>query len=129
MMFHDVLIFKLIKFCVVGFSGVFVDFGTTWLFKEKAGFNKYVANSIGFVVAATSNYFLNRTWTFHSQNPRIITEYVSFFGIAVVGLLMNNILIFVLTEKFKLNFYLSKLFAIALVTVWNFFMNYLLTFS
>ena len=127
-MIDSALIFKLIKFCVVGFSGMFVDFGTTWLLKEKAKANKYIANSSGFVLAATSNYFFNRVWTFHSHNEQIVTEYFSFFGISLIGLGLNNLIIYLLTEKLHLNFYLSKLFAIGVVTIWNFVMNYLVTF-
>ena len=128
-MIDKLLIYKFIKFCVVGFSGLFVDFGTTWLLKEKIRLNKYVANSSGFVLAATSNYFFNRYWTFHSQNSHIATEYFSFFSISIAGLGINNLIIFFLTDKLKLNFYLSKLIAVGVVTVWNFVMNYLFTFK
>nr|WP_243348718.1 GtrA family protein [Parabacteroides sp. FAFU027] len=122
------MIYKFVKFCVVGFSGLFVDFGTTWLLKEKVHLNKYVANSTGFVLAATSNYFFNRFWTFHSQNSHIVTEYFSFFSISIAGLGINNLIIYLLTDKLRLNFYLSKLIAVGVVTVWNFVMNYLFTF-
>jgi putative flippase GtrA len=123
------LIFKLVKFCAVGFSGVFVDFGTTWLLKEKVRVNKYLANSTGFTLAATSNYFLNRIWTFHCQNQHIATEYFKFIGISLVGLGINNLIIYLLSDKLRMNFYLSKLFAIGIVTLWNFVMNYFFTFK
>jgi putative flippase GtrA len=123
-----VFIGKFIKFCVVGFSGMVIDFGTTWLLKEKIKVNKYIANSTGFILAASSNYLFNRFWTFHSENPRIATEYMSFIIISAIGLVINNLIIFLLNEKIKLNFYLSKLFAIGVVTIWNFFMNYMITF-
>lgn len=123
------LIYKLLKFCVVGFSGMCLDFGITWLLKEKAKVNKYLANSTGFILAATSNYFFNRIWTFHSHNQQVITEYFSFITISLLGLGLSNLIIYLLTEKLKLNFYLSKLFAIAVVTIWNFVMNYLVTFK
>ncbi|HZK71887.1 MAG TPA: GtrA family protein [Clostridia bacterium] len=124
----EVFIWKFLKFCIVGFSGMIVDFGTTWLLKEKVKVNKYIANSTGFILAASSNYLFNRFWTFHSVNPRIVYEYGSFILISIVGLAINNLIIFLLNEKMKLNFYLSKLFAVGVVTIWNFFMNYMITF-
>lgn len=127
-MIDEVFIWKFLKFCIVGFSGMIVDFGTTWLLKEKVKVNKYIANSTGFILAASSNYLFNRFWTFHSVNPRIVSEYGSFILISSVGLAINNLIIFLLNEKMKLNFYLSKLFAIGVVTIWNFFMNYVITF-
>lgn len=124
-----ILILKFIKYCVVGFSGMLVDFGITWLLKEKLQFNKYVANTIGFISAATSNYVLNRIWTFESQSNKIMTEYTSFFIIALVGLGLNNLILMLLNDKLKMNFYLSKLIAILIVTLWNFIMNFLFTFA
>jgi Predicted membrane protein len=122
------LFFKFIKFGVVGFTGVGVDFGTTFFGKEIVKIPKYIANAIGFSVAATSNYFLNRIWTFHSQNPNIGVEFSEFFIISMIGLAINTLILWILVTKFKKNFYLSKLFAIAIVTVWNFFANAFFTF-
>lgn len=120
---------KFIKFGVVGFSGVFVDFGLTFLCKEKLKIQKYVANAIGFTSAATSNYFLNRIWTFHSKNPEIGLEYGRFLGISLIGLLINTFVIYLLVSKTKTNFYLAKLVAIFIVTIWNFVVNLNYTFA
>jgi putative flippase GtrA len=121
-------IVKFFKYGLVGLSGVFVDFAFTWICKEIFRLNKYIANSIGFTVAASSNYILNRVWTFASKSEEIALEYSLFIGISVVGLLLNNYLIYILNDKFKLNFYLAKVFAIGAVTVWNFLANYFITF-
>lgn len=120
---------QFIKFCVVGGTGMVVDFGITFLFKERLRFNKYVANSLGFITAATTNYFLNRLWTFRSHDPQVAQQYMQFVGIAAIGLLINNLIIFLLNDRWHRNFYLSKLIAIMLVTLWNFFMNYFFTFT
>lgn len=127
-MFDSIFILKFIKFCVVGFSGMIIDFSTTWLLKEKLKVNKYIANSTGFVFAATSNYYLNRIWTFNSHNSAVETEYLSFLAFSLIGLLLNNLFIYIFADRYKINFYLSKVFAIGLVTIWNFGMNYLFTF-
>jgi putative flippase GtrA len=127
-MIDKLLILKFIKFCVVGLSGMLIDFGTTWLLKEKVKINKYVANSTGFILAATSNYIWNRLWTFQSENSQIAKEYSQFIIIAVIGLGINNLVVYIFADKVKLNFYISKLIAILIVTIWNFMMNYLITF-
>lgn len=128
-MINELLVQKFIKFCVVGFSGMLIDFGATWLLKEKVKVNKYIANSTGFILAATSNYIWNRFWTFHSENNHIATEYFSFILISLVGLAINNLIIYIFSDRMKFNFYLAKLLAIGVVTLWNFIMNYLITFS
>lgn len=128
-MIDKIFILKFIKFCVVGASGMVVDFGVTWILKEKLKVNKYIANSTGFILAATSNYVWNRLWTFQSENSGIAVEYLSFIGISIIGLLINNIVVYILNDKLKITFYLSKLFAICVVTLWNFLMNFFFTFN
>lgn len=126
--FNRELLMKFLKFGVVGFSGVFVNFGVTWLFKEVFKLNKYLSNILGFVFAATTNYLLNRWWTFQSTNPQVGTEYAKYFIISLVGLGIDTLTVYLLNGKLKWNFYLSKVFAIGAATLWNFFGNLLFTF-
>lgn len=122
------ILVRFIRFSVVGLSGLVFDFGVTWLCKEQLHWNKYLSNSLGFVLAATNNYIWNRLWTFESQSEAIAREYISFVGIAVVGLAINNFVIYCLHGRLKWNFYLSKIIAIGVVVIWNFTMNYVFTF-
>lgn len=123
------MLYKFLKFGLVGASGFVLDFAVTYWLKEKVRLNKYLANSTGFIVAATSNYFLNRSWTFVSSNPDIQSEYTLFIIISLIGLGLNNFIIYLLTSRFSANFYLSKVIAIIIVTGWNFTMNYLYNFK
>ena len=123
------LFFKFMKFGVVGFSGLLLDFGVTYIAKEKLRWNKYIANSLGFLLASGSNYYLNRIWTFHSLDPAIGWQFSKFLFIAVVGLLLNNLIVYLLTEHARLNFYIAKFGAVVLVFFWNFSVNYIYTFT
>ena len=67
--------------------------------------------------------------TASGRSPAITQQYLTFLGISVVGLGINNGIIYLLADRMRMNFYLSKLFAIGTVTVWNFFMNYYFTFT
>ena len=127
--FDKVFLLKFIKFCLVGFSGIFVDFGITYIGKEVLKIQKYYANAIGFTTAATTNYFLNRVWTFHSNNPHVVMEFSRFFIIALIGLGINSAIIWLMNGKFKVNFYLSKLVGTIIVTGWNFLINAYFTFA
>lgn len=127
--FEKAFLTKFLKFCVVGFSGTAIDFGLTWLCKEIFKVPKFLANAIGFVVAATSNYILNRTWTWGSTNEQVGVEYVKFFAVSLVGLGLNTLILYIFNEKLKLNFYLSKVIATGVVMLWNFFANNFFTFA
>ncbi|PKP53206.1 MAG: glycosyl transferase family 2 [Bacteroidetes bacterium HGW-Bacteroidetes-1] len=123
------MLFKFVKFGAVGFSGVFIDFGLTFVFKEFFRVQKYISNAIGFMTAATSNYFLNRIWTFQSTNPNVVFEYTEFIIISFIGLIINTAILWFLVSKLKMNFYISKIFAIGVVTLWNFAANLMITFN
>lgn len=122
------LILKFLKFGIVGASGVGVDFGITWICKEKLHLNKYVANSTGFLCAVVSNYLLNRVWTFHSQDPSIAMQFSKFLLASLIGLGLNNGIIYFLNERRGVKFYTAKLIATGVVTLWNFWANYTFTF-
>lgn len=127
--FEKAFLMKFLKFCVVGFSGTAIDFGLTWLCKEIFKIPKFLANAIGFVVAATSNYILNRIWTWGSTNEQVGVEYVKFFAVSLIGLGLNTLILYIFNEKLKFNFYLSKVFATGVVMLWNFFANNFFTFA
>ncbi|MCR4816893.1 MAG: GtrA family protein [Bacteroidales bacterium] len=127
--FEKAFILKFLRFCAVGVSGTAIDFGLTWLCKEIFKIPKFISNAIGFVVAATSNYILNRIWTWGSTNEHIGAEYTKFFVVSLIGLGLNTLILYVLHEKMKWNFYLSKVFATGVVMLWNFFANNFFTFA
>jgi len=125
----EILAWQFIKFSLVGTSGLFIDFGITFLLKEKISFNKYLANSIGFSFAVISNYFLNKYWTFQDLDPEIFSQAGKFVLIAIIGLIINNQMIYLFNHGKRWNFYIAKVFAIGIVVMWNFSANYFYTFS
>ncbi|MBE7178587.1 MAG: GtrA family protein [Mucilaginibacter polytrichastri] len=120
---------KLVRFGLVGFSGVFIDVGFTWFFREKTRLSKYAASSLGFTIATASNYIFNHYWTFKKNNPAEILEFGRFFIVALIGLGISNVIIYFLSEKLRVNFYIAKIIAIIMVSFWNFLANYFYTFA
>ncbi|MFM7853870.1 MAG: GtrA family protein [Flammeovirgaceae bacterium] len=120
---------KFVRFTTVGGLGLVIDFGLTYWCKEKLNINKYMANGIGFFAAATNNFFINRYWTFESHHPDITGQYLKFISFAVIGLVINSVIVWWLNEHLKKNFYLSKAIATIIVTGWNFIANFLFTFK
>ncbi|MBK8809010.1 MAG: GtrA family protein [Bacteroidales bacterium] len=127
-MFSSEFILKFLKFGVVGGIGFVIDFSLTYLFKEKLKVHKYIANGVGFFVAATCNYVLNRIWTFHSNDPEVALQFVIFLVVSIIGFGINTLFLYLFEIKFKLNFYVAKLLAIGVTMFWNFAINYLYTF-
>ena len=120
---------RFVKFGLVGLSGMAIDFSITSVCKEKLGFNKYLANSLGFCFAVTSNFLLNRYWTFESGAQPFTPQFARFMLVSLSGLAINNLLLYLLVKKLQSNFYLLKLIVIGLVFFWNYFVNFLFTFN
>ena len=122
------LILKFIKFLTVGLSGMIIDFGITYICKEKLVVNKYISNSLGFSIAAISNFFLNRYFTYQSNSSEIATEFYWFMGISIISLFIYNGIVWIGINRLNFKFYSSKMLAIFFITFWNFFAHLLITF-
>jgi len=106
-----------------------IDFGTTWLCKEKLKWNKYVSNACGFSLAVICNYSINRRWTFTSNNPHWVKQFTLFVVVSLIGLLLNTGFLYFFHQKKAKNFYLAKFLAILIVFIWNFLANFFFTFK
>lgn len=122
------MIYKLIKFGITGCIGLCVDFSITFLLKEKLKVNKYIANGCGFTAAVINNFFINRFWTFNSTNHLWQTELLKFSLIAIIGLGLSTLLIYLFNERLGIQFYISKALSILIVFCWNFTLNFLFNF-
>ena len=127
-MANGVFSVEFLKFGVVGISGIAVDFFITWLLKEKIKINKYIANCAGFSFAVFNNFLWNRYWTFNNNVQPFGEQFLKFASISIIGLAINSLLLLIFVKYIKINFYLIKLMVIALVFLWNFYLNYLFTF-
>ena len=128
-MIPEAVLIILLKFILIGIGGTVIDFGITFLLKEKAKVNKYLANSSGYVVAASSNYIFNRIWAFDNNNPEILRQYLIFLTISLIGLGALNLFIWIFHEKLKTNFYVAKVIALFIVLIWTFLAHYFISFS
>lgn len=124
--FESVII-KILKFGITGLSGLVIDFGVTWILKEKIRINKYIANAAGFSLAVTNNYIINRRWTFHSEK-NLVHTFTLFLVFSLCGLLINHLLLTFLHSRKNVPFYTAKIIATICVFFWNFTTNFFFTF-
>ncbi len=123
------MIKKLFRFGVTGFIGLCIDFTITYLCKEQLKWNKFLANATGFTAAVCNNYLINRIWTFENSDPHIARQFTYFLLISLFGLLLNTTVLYLLNERNKINFYVSKVLAVLVVFAWNFAANSYITFN
>lgn len=87
------VIFQFAKFSAVGAFNTFLDWGILNLlmaiFGIAAGIGFTIFKGISFIVANISSYLWNKHWTFGSQEKTTAQEFGKFFGVSVVGMIIN----------------------------------------
>lgn len=113
------LINQILKFGVVGGIAFVIDYGILFLLAKVVGLNELISAAISFIISLTFNYFLSTKWVFEAkkQTPK---EVIIFVLLSVVGLGINEVLIYLGTKKLGIDVMIVKLFATAIVMVYNF---------
>ena len=116
------------RYCLVGGSGYVVNAAIFW---AAARFVPYpVAFALAFAVAATSNFCLNRRWTFAATSHRpAASQFGRFLAVSVAALVSDLAVLSLLVEAAALPELLSALIAIGCTTPVSFGANRLWTFS
>ena len=117
---------QLAKFCAVGASGYVVNL-VVYTVLLHAGLHYLLAAVCSFVVACTSNYFLNRHWTFRDRRGHVGVQGLQFLVVSAVSLGANLLVLHILISlgAGKL---VGQAIAIVVVTPLNFLGNRLWSF-
>ena len=109
---------QFIKFSLVGSLGFACDVTVVFCLRPLVGLN--IAIFIAYFIAATSNWFLNRLWTFqHASHPRPFMQWTRFLSANTLGFFLNRITVYSLIffVPFFLRFPLIALACGALVSL------------
>ena len=118
------------KFGIVGTIGAIINLGALYLLTEFAGFYYILSAVFAFIIAVTSNFFMNKCWTFNENvGHKTTKKYFQFFSVSVFALGINLVILYSLTEFFGLYYILSELIAKIIVFFVNFAGNKLWTFK
>jgi putative flippase GtrA len=115
------------KFCVVGAIGYLINLAVYDALLH-AGLHYLVAATCSFLVAVTSNYTLNRLWTFRAQRGHLGIQGMRFFLVSLAALGANLVVLHFLVVYGGLDKLPAQAVAIVLVTPLNFVGNKLWSF-
>ena len=119
----------LLRFSFAGLIGVVTNFILTALLKEYIKLDKFFSNSIGLLFALSLNFFLNKTLTFDINYQNNVFPIISFISISLTSIYFNHKIVFLCTQRLKINFYLSKSFAVITLFFWNYILHSKITFN
>lgn len=115
-------IVQLFRYVFVGGAAFIVDFGSLFILTSIVGIYYLISAAVAFILGLIANYFLSISWVFNKRtlnNAKL--EFGVFTLIGVVGLGLNEVLIWFFTENAHLYYLISKIIAAILILFWNFF--------
>jgi dolichol-phosphate mannosyltransferase len=124
------LIKMLLKFAIVGMTGVAVNMAV-YAPLTALHWHYLIAAACSFLAAVTNNFIWNMLWTFRGRagEKSIRRKYITFLVISVVNLGVNLFILRLLVEFMHWEETIAQLGAIAVVSICNFTMNYIITFA
>jgi dolichol-phosphate mannosyltransferase len=122
---------RFIRFGLVGLSGVFVDMTVLYLLSDPTtlGFPLTRSKIIAGEVAILNNFLWNDIWTFADVSRaqrewrQRLKRFLKFNMICLAGLVLNVLVLNLVFNFVIRNRYVANLIAIAVATVWNFWVN------
>ena len=113
------LVRQFVNFTGVGFISAIGHYGLLIVLVQIAGVPAVPASAAGALLGAGINYTLNYHFTFRSSK-RHREAVLKFVVIAVVGLLLNTVFMWVGVELIGAHYLLSQIVTTGLVALWNF---------
>lgn len=125
----DKLLVQFVRYFFVGGFAFVVDFGLLYILTEYAGLHYLLSATLSFIAGLLVNYIISCLWVFNgSKFKNRLVEFLFFAAIGVVGLALNDTLIWLFTDYIGTHYMFSKIVAAAMVYLWNFFARKYLVF-
>lgn len=118
---NNKLLMQIAKFIVVGGTATVIDFVLLFVLKEFVGLNEIVSNTISFTISLIYNYIASVKWVFDvDKSKKQEQQFLIFIIFSIIGLLINNLILWICIDKLKIHYLIGKVIATAIVMVFNF---------
>jgi putative flippase GtrA len=113
---------QLFRYMFVGGAAFIVDFGSLFILTQFFGIYYLISAAFAFILGLAANYALSINWVFNKRTLDNRTlEFGVFAFIGVIGLVLNEILLWFFTSELGLYYLISKIIAAVIILFWNFF--------
>ena len=120
------LLYRLVKFCLVGFFGLFLNSGVLFLLHGVGGVPVLLAASLAFETCVINQYFWHEFWTFGTRSPSVI-RFLRYNAVSLGGLGITLATLHLLTDLAGVYYLIANLVGIGLGTLWNLSLNFMWT--
>lgn len=117
----DQTLIQFFRYTFVGGFAFLLDFGSLYCLTEYLGVYYLLSSAIAFLLGLITNYLLSIVWVFnnHTLDNRV-SEFGIFALIGIVGLGLNEFIIWVFTANLQVYYMFSKIISAVIVLLWNF---------
>jgi putative flippase GtrA len=126
----DNTLIQLFRYTLVGGLAFAVDFSALFFCTEFLGIHYLVSAVIAFLLGLLANYLFSIVWVFDQRAVQNKLLEVSIFALlGIIGLGMNELLLYVGTELVGMHYLASKLVATGITYLWNFMSRKIILFQ
>lgn len=112
---------QIARFGVIGVLAFAIDYGFLYAFTEWLGIHYLISSVLSFSISVIFNYIASVLWVFDvKQETSKMRNFILFIVFSVIGLGINQLVMWLGVESLGLHYMLVKIFATAVVMVWNF---------
>lgn len=112
---------EVVRFCIVGGLSFLVDYSLLYALTEWAGIYYLYSSAISFGVSVVFNYWLCVAYVFKGAGKQTARQATIFLVTGIMGLALNQLCMWFFVAIVGLHYMLAKIFATAIVTIWNYF--------
>lgn len=115
------LVEQILKFGVVGVIAFLIDYLLLFICTEFFHIYYLYSSVISFTVSVIFNYIASVKWVFEvDKNGNKKKEFILFVIFSVIGLGINQVIMWAMSDKLHIYYMFSKIVATAVVMCWNF---------
>jgi putative flippase GtrA len=120
------LLAQAIKYSIVGILNTLLGLGSIYFFMAVFNLNIYLSNILGYTIALSNSYILNRKWTFNTIDPSIYVL-LKFFIVFIIAFGLQFLSLHLLVRD-AVNSYISQALSMFLYIAVGFIGNKYYTF-
>lgn len=121
MLKNRTLILQYCKFAVVGIASLMVDYGFMVFLTENTAWGYFYSCAFSYTISVFVNYVLSMRYVFEGREDMSRMKEASiFFILSLIGLFMNQMVMWIAVDVFEIYYALAKLLSTLIVTNYNF---------
>lgn len=120
---------RLVRYATSGTLTALMDLFGLFFLVEFVGLYYIYSAMISFVLAHSLNYTINRNWGFKGTKSSVSEGYFYFIFFGIIGIIILTLSLSVLVELVGLHYLISKIIITASFGIFNFILNYSISFK